>query len=120
MIPANKTHVLHHVRIFASIELNFPQRLSALACLLHEQTAQLAASLQEGFQRGSGVLRAELDAQALQMNAVTGDGFNMVVVQELHSEEIDDAEVGHVALQLCDLDCLVNFFFFLRHFFVRP
>ena len=87
--------------------------------MLKQQRFQLLASLDEGFEGGPLDPEAEVEGEALDVDAVGGQHLDVRVVQKGNPVQVHHAQVRCVRFDLADVDHFVDVFLRLRGQFER-
>ena len=82
--------------------------------VLQQQRAELLAALDEHLEGRAPDAQAEVERQALDVDAVGGQHLDVRVVQKGNPVQVDHPQVGRVGLDLADVDHLVDVLLRLR------
>ena len=88
-------------------------RIWIRTAVLQQQRFQLLAPLDEDLQRSAFDPQTEAESEAFQVDAVAGQEFDVGVVDEADSVQVDHTQVWRVRLDLADVDYLVDLLRFL-------
>lgn len=80
---------------------------------MHEQAFESPAALEERLHGRAGDLGAEIHGQALQLDAIGGEGVDVRVVHEVDPVQIDHHQIRRGRLELVHVYHLVNLLLFL-------
>jgi len=87
--------------------------------LIHQQTPEPFAPLEQRFHRGPGDFGTIVDGQTLQLYTVGTERVDVTVVHEVDPVQVDDSQIRGGRLQFVHVYHFVNLFLFLLDFLVR-
>lgn len=76
--------------------------------MAHQQAFQSLAALEKQLQNGSVELRAVVQGQAFQLNAVAAERFHVRIVHEVNAVQVDDSQIRDGTFQFVDVNHLVD------------
>lgn len=86
--------------------------------LVHQQTPEPFASLEQRFHRRPRHLRTIVDGQTLELYAVGAERVDVTVVDEVDPVQVNDSQIRSGRFQFVHVYHLVDFFLFFLDFFV--